>query len=185
MGEFFRNRCAVRPAGYLLSFFCGLAAGILLVQTQKSTALTGIFGEYFLNQYANLRIDPAKLLSYIGWYRCGHYFLAVCWGAAAAAPTALCALVFFLGLSWGTAVSISAVCLGLKGVLICAAGIFPQFVFYLPAFGWILFWTMCGGRNRKRYLVLAAAGFLFLLFGIGAEAVVNPLILQQILRKIS
>ncbi len=184
MGESVFGKYKARPAGYLLFFFCGILAGITVVQMQKSAALAGIFSEYFLNQYANLRIDSGKLLNYVGRYRCGQYFLVICCGVLPMAPAIFAGLVFLLGMAWGTALSISAIRLGLAGILICAAGIFPQLFFYLPAFGWVLLWTMYGGKNRKRYLCLVMAGFLFLLFGIGTEAGVNPLILQQILRKI-
>lgn len=185
MGEFVFSKYMTRPAGYLMFFFCGVLAGVAVVQVQNSAALAGIFSEYFLNQYANLRIDSGKLLSYVGRYRCGQYFLAVCCGVLPVAPAVFAGLVFLLGMAWGTALSISVVRLGLAGILICAVGIFPQFFFYLPAFGWVLLWTMYGGRNRKRYFCLIVAGFFFLLFGIGTEAGVNPLILQQVLRKIS
>ena len=185
MGESVFSKYMTRPAGYLMFFFCGILAGVAVVQVQNSAALAGISSEYFLNQYANLRIDSGKLLSYVGRYRCGQYFLAVCCGVLPVAPAVFAGLVFLLGMAWGTALSISAVRLGLAGILICAAGIFPQFFFYLPAFGWVLLWTMYGGRNRKRYFCLIVAGFFFLLFGIGTEAGVNPLILQQVLSKIS
>ena len=171
----------------LALFMPGFLLGVICVNllAKKYTAEPGIFSEYFLNQYANLRIDSGKLLSYVGRYRCGQYFLAVCCGVLPVAPAVFAGLVFLLGMAWGTALSISVVRLGLAGILICAAGIFPQFFFYLPAFGWVLLWTMYGGRNRKRYFCLIVAGFFFLLFGIGTEAGVNPLILQQVLRKIS
>lgn len=136
MGESVFSKYMTRPAGYLMFFFCGILAGVAVVQVQNSAALAGIFSEYFLNQYANLRIDSGKLLSYVGRYRCGQYFLAVCCGVLPVAPAVFAGLVFLLGMAWGTALSISAVRLGLAGILICAAGIFPQFFFYLPAFGW-------------------------------------------------
>ena len=185
MSETFWNKYPVRPAKYLAFFFSGVLAGILAVQMQEDAVVTGIFGEYFLNQYANLRINTGKLLNYVGRYRCGQYFLAVCCGALPAAQVLLGFLLFFLGMAWGTSLSISTIRLGLKGILICTAGIFPQFFFYLPAFGWIWMWAAYGGKSRKRYLILAVAGFVFLMFGIGTVTWINPLILQQILRKIS
>ena len=58
MSETFWNKYPVRPAKYLAFFFSGVLAGILAVQMQEDAVVTGIFGEYFLNQYANLRIKP-------------------------------------------------------------------------------------------------------------------------------
>ena len=68
--------------------------------------------------------------------------------------------------------------------VICVAGLLPQVFFYLPAFGWMILWVICGGNNRKKYLMLGAVGGLFLLFVILTEACVNPAILRQILGKI-
>lgn len=80
-------------------------------------------------------------------------------------------------------ISVSTVRLGLKGVLICVAGVIPQILFYLPAFGWMLLWIWNGGSSRKKYWFFVCAGFFFLLSGIVTEVYLNPLLLQQILRK--
>ncbi len=185
MRESFRYRKPIRSGLYPSLFFAGVLAGIGLVQSQGAAALSGIFSEYFLNQYASLKIDAGKLFFYVGSCRLGQYGLAVCCGALPAASWAVGALLFGLGLSWGTMLSISTIRLGLKGALLCLFGVLPQIFFYLPAFGWILLWILHGGVSRKKYFFLAAAGLVFLLFGVGAEAYINPLILQQILRRIS
>ena len=148
------------PGTCLILFFTGILAGIIFVQAQGSSAFAGIFSEYFLSQYASLKIDYEKLLRYVGSYRCGQYALLVCCGTLMAAPLIFHGAVFLFGVTWGTMISISTVRLGLKGVLICAVG-----------------------HSRKKYLILTAAGFFFLLFGIVTEVYINPPILQQILRK--
>lgn len=171
------------PGTGLLLFFAGLLAGILFVQMQSDDSFAGIFSEYFLNQYASLPIDYRKLLRYVGGYRCGQYGLLLCCCALSAAPLLCSGILFLLGMTWGTMISISTVRLGFKGVLLCVAGVLPQIFFYLPAFGWMLLWIWKRGNNRKKYLFLAAAGFFFLVCGIVTEVYLNPLILQQILRK--
>ncbi len=171
------------PGTCLILFFTGILAGIIFVQAQGSSAFAGIFSEYFLSQYASLKIDYEKLLRYVGSYRCGQYALLVCCGTLMAAPLIFHGAVFLFGVTWGTMISISTVRLGLKGVLICAVGILPQILFYIPAFGWMLLWVWQRGHSRKKYLILTAAGFFFLLFGIVTEVYINPPILQQILRK--
>lgn len=175
----------VRTGMYLALFFGGLFMGSALVQMQDSSAFYGIFSEYFLNQYASLKINTGRLFQYVGGYRGGQYALLVCCGALSAAPVLVGILLWGLGMSWGTMLSISALRLGFKGVLLCAAGVLPQLFFYLPAFGWVFLWVLKRGNNRKKYFFLSVAGFLFLLFGIGTEVFLNPLILQQILRKMS
>ncbi|MBR5509431.1 MAG: hypothetical protein IKV59_05205 [Lachnospiraceae bacterium] len=183
MYEMFCYRKHINPTICMALFFLGILGGILLVQRQDAAVFAGIFSEYFLNQYASLKIDYEKLLEYIGGYRSGQYALFVCCGALNMAPCLLGILVCLLGISWGTMISISVIRLGIKGVLLCVAGIVPQVLFYFAAFGWIFLWVWKRGSNRKKYLFLAAVGFFFLIFGIASEVYINPLILQQLLRK--
>ena len=128
MGESVFSKYMTRPAGYLMFFFCGILAGVAVVQVQNSAVLAGIFSEYFLNQYANLRIDSGKLLSYVGRYRCGQYFLAVCCGGLPVAPAVCAGLVFLLGMAWGTAVRICVVRPGRAGSRVGGAGVLREFV---------------------------------------------------------
>lgn len=85
---------------------------------------------------------------------------------------------------WGSVLSISTLQLGFLRNCDLRGRFAPQVFFYLPAFGWMILWVICGGNNRKKYLMLGAVGGLFLLFGILTEACVNPAILRQILGKI-
>ncbi len=183
MREMLFYRRNINPAVCMTLFFVGMLGGILLVQGQEDTVFAGIFSEYFLNQYASLKLDYEKLFGYIGSYRSGQYALFVCCGALALAPYLLGIFICFLGMSWGTMISVSTIRLGMKGVLLCVVGIVPQILFYIVAFGWVFLWVWKRGSSRKKYLFLVAAGFFFLMFGIAAEVYINPLILQQLLRK--
>lgn len=185
MRETFIYRNTIRAGTYLILFFCGILAGVVFVQAQKNSAFAGIFSEYFLNQYASLQIDYEKLFRYVGSCRLGQYALLVCCGGLAGAPLICGGVIWILGMTWGTVISISTLRLGLKGVLICVIGVIPQMFFYIPAFGWIFLWILKRGSSRRKYLFLAAAGLFFLFFGIVAEVYLNPRFLQQILRKMS
>jgi len=165
-------------------FFAGLLAGVIWVQTSRAS-FEGIFGAYFLNQYAVLQIDRRKLLRYVGRYRLGQYLFLVCCGGLAFAPAVSYFLLFLLGFVCGSVLGISTVQLGFRGILICIAGVIPQIFFYFISYGWIFLWVMKRGRSKRRYLFLAAVGLGILCFGIWTESFLNPLILQQILRKIS
>lgn len=170
---------------YLVVLFAGLVLGVVLVQAGQESLFPGIFGTYFLSQYANLEIDTLRLMKYAGSYRLGQYLFAVCCGAMPMAPMVMGVLAFLLGTVMGTMLSISTVRLGIKGILICVAGVLPQIFFYVPAFGWIFLWVTHGGNSKKKYVFLAVAGSLFLIFGILSETCINPPLLQQLLRKIS
>ncbi|MCC8140794.1 MAG: hypothetical protein LIO67_10955 [Lachnospiraceae bacterium] len=169
-------------ARFLFLLFSGLFVGIGLVQIQRETQFSGIFSEYFLSQYASLRIDTGKLLAYVSRCRVGQYMLLVCLGGLTAASAALGVMLFGFGILLGTILSVSALRLSLKGILICAVGVLPQLFFYIPAFGWVFLWIRQGGRSRRKYLYLSLAGALFLFFGILTEVYVNPPLLQRVLR---
>ena len=117
-------------------FFAGIIAGVLIAQTKATTADTGLFSEYFLNQYASLSVNIEKLFLYIGGYRISQYLAVVCAGFLPLAPAILTGLIFLTGMLWGTMAGISVIQLGGKGLMICVAGLFPQILFYIPAFGW-------------------------------------------------
>ncbi len=184
MRETFHYQKSIRPGGCLILFFAGILAGILFVQSQKESVFAGIFSEYFLNQYASLKMDYQRLFRYVGGYRCGQYLFLVCLGTLPYAPLLFGGLLFLLGMSWGTMISLSTIRLGFKGVLICVFGIVPQLFFYVTAFGWMLMWFWQNGYSRKKYLLLSGSGFFFLFFGMVAEVYLNPMILQHILRKL-
>jgi hypothetical protein len=169
---------------YLLLFFAGLVAGILVVQCRNEETVSSVFNGYFLNQYASWKLDTERMLSYVGGYRIGQYALAVGCGMVKASALCIGGLIFLCGMVWGSVLSISVLRLGGKGLVICAAGIFPQIFFYLPAFGWIVFWIFQKGYSRKNYFLLSILGFFVLFLGIFTEVYLNPQILQQILRKI-
>ena len=48
-------------------FFAGIIAGVLIAQTKATTADTGLFGEYFLNQYASLSVNIEKIVLVHRW----------------------------------------------------------------------------------------------------------------------
>lgn len=165
-------------------YFAGLLLGVFWVQA-GTVSFEGIWGTYFLSQYAGLSIDRSRLLGYVGRYRLGQYLLLVCCGALTFAPVVFYFLMIVLGFVCGSVLGVSTLQMGAKGIFICVVGVIPQIFFYLPAYGWVLLWVMKRGRSRKRYLLLSVVGFLALLMGIWAEGCLNPLILQQFLRKIS
>lgn len=105
-------------------------------------------------------------------------------GIIPAAPIWMGFLLFLLGMIWGSVLSISTLQLGFRGIVICVAGPAASGLFLSSGIRMDDSVVICGGSNRKKYLMLGAVGGLFLLFGILTEACVNPAILRQILGKI-
>lgn len=171
----------IRRRLWPLLFLTGVLTGVFLVQMQEDHFFSDIFHEYFLKQYVSAAMDHKKMFWCIGAFRIGQYALMTGCGMLSIAVCLIGIWICGLGLIWGMMIRMSASCLGMRGIMICVMGLFPQIIFYIPAFGWILLWIQMRGSNRKKYILLSAAGFFFLILGIIAEACVNPMILQSIL----
>ena len=90
---------------------------------------------------------------------------------------------FFLlwtGMSGGILLSEAVAELGMKGSILCVAGLFPQFLFYVPAVLALLrfCWNYPQNQwNRQKNVLLYAVCFLI---GIFSESCLNPWLIQKI-----
>ena len=89
---------------------------------------------------------------------------------------------FFLlwtGMSGGILLSEAVAELGMKGSILCVAGLFPQFLFYVPAVLALLRFCWNYPQNQwNRQKTFFVCG-LFLI-GIFSESCLNPWLIQQI-----
>ncbi|MDE6168935.1 MAG: stage II sporulation protein M, partial [Acetatifactor sp.] len=120
----------------LLPVFCaGLLAGIVIMNLGKSILLenTGLFDEDTLYHMKYMTVDGSALFSYVFRKRImtvlilamlatTYLGLAVCVGTA-----------FWYGMSAGGYLTALALRYGLKGILLALAGVFPQYLLYVPA----------------------------------------------------
>ncbi|MCM1191338.1 MAG: stage II sporulation protein M [Butyrivibrio sp.] len=136
----------------LLPVFCaGVLVGILILNIGKSTFAdgTGLFDESILSGMKYMTVDGSALFYYVLRKRLfvllvlavlatTYLGYAVCIGAAA-----------WYGMAAGAYVSILVLRYGLKGLLLAAAGVFPQYLLYVPALALMLGW--CEGLYRAIY----------------------------------
>lgn len=149
----------------LLPVFCaGMLAGILILNIGKSTFVdsTGLFDEYILSGMKYMTVDGSALFYYVLRKRMLLLFTmavlattylgyAVCIGAAA-----------WCGMAVGTYLSALILRYGLKGLVLAAVGVFPQYLLYLPAVVLMLGW--CENLYRAIYsrgVVVDAADKIF------------------------
>ena len=97
--EFYRKKYQL-PMLYLIGFGTGILYANFIAKNYVT--MTGIFHEYFLNQYTQVKIINEDYLWYLLRWR--------------VMPLAL------------------VLRMGLCGMLLCIAGIFPQYIFYVPAY---------------------------------------------------
>lgn len=136
----------------LLPVFCaGILAGILVLNIGKSTFAdsTGLFDEYILSGMKYMTVDGSALFYYVLRKRMllllimavlatTYLGYAVCVGAAA-----------WCGMATGTYLSVLILRYGLKGIVLAAVGVFPQYLIYIPAVVLMLGW--CESVYRAIY----------------------------------
>lgn len=89
--------------------------------------------------------------------------------------------MILIGFFTGTFCVASVLHLGIKGILLCIAGFFPQMLFYGFSYGMLfIYWFHYPARQWNRVKTL----FIFILFMIGLvlEIYVNPLVVKYIIR---
>ena len=167
---------------FLAFFMPGFLLGIIYVNFFAKTYMAepGIFSDYFLNQFVNTKIDVSDYLWYLLRLRVVP-FLAL--GALSFTRLRKAAAVLFLiwaGISGGILISAAAADLGIKGCLLCVTALFPQFLFYIPAFV-ILLWYCCSAPqnrwNRQKTIFVT----LTMALGLILELYVNPIIVKGFL----
>lgn len=136
----------------LLPVFCaGMLAGILILNIGKSTFVdsTGLFDEYILSGIKYMTVDGSALFYYVLRKRLMLLLIlavlattylgyAVCIGAAA-----------WCGMAAGSYLSALVLRYGLKGMVLAAVGVFPQYLLYAPAVVLMLGW--CESLYRAIY----------------------------------
>lgn len=177
-------------------FVLGMILGAIAVNILADSTVdrAGILSDYFLRQYKYLEIDRTELFLYILKKRMKWIVLLWAAGFTAAGIPSAAAAVLWMGFSAGTLMGIAVLKLGGWGLLFTASAIFPQTLFYIPA--WIFFlngiYLKAGGWTDRRgagnslagYVLLFVGMCLFMMFGILLESSLNPWVVRQILQII-
>lgn len=163
-------------------FMPGFFLGILYVNfiAKKYVAEPEIFSEYFLTKFYTVRIDPGEYLLYLMRIRlvplCVLSFLSLTKMRKVSSVTFL----IWTGFTGGVVISSAAEGLGISGSLLCMVAVFPQFLFYVPAYLVLLWYCFSApqiGWNRQKtvFIVLMTAVGLIL------ELYVNPVLVKGFL----
>ena len=174
-------------------FILGMALGAMAVNALADSTVdrAGILSDYFLRQYKYLEIDTTELFIYIMGKRMKWIFLLWLVGFTAVGLPCTAVYVLWMGFSAGTLLGISVLKLGVHGLLFTAAALFPQALFYVPAWGFFLngIYLKASGRARlgagnglARYILLLVGMCLFMTFGILLESSLNPWFVKQMLQ---
>lgn len=173
---------AFRTGHYFLAlFFTGFLTGILIVNYiwGEQLSLIGTFTEVYLMRLKNETISFQQYIWYLIQVR-GIFFLML-FLAMEIRIRKIVAAFFLLwtGMSGGILLSEAVAELGMKGSILCVAGLFPQFLFYVPAVLALLRFCWNYPQNQwNRQKTFFVCG-LFLI-GIFSESCLNPWLIQKI-----
>lgn len=171
---------------FLAFFMPGFLFGIIYVNffAVKYMAEPGIFSDYFLNQFKDIRIDTSEYIWYLVRLRAIPFCVLILLSFTKLRKAAAVLFLVWTGISAGILISSAAADLGLRGCLLCVAALFPQFLFYIPAFVVLLWYcyTVPQSRwNRQKTIFVCLAMSL----GFITELYVNPVLVKGFLSVLS
>ncbi len=168
---------------FVLLLLGGFLTGILYANLilNRYIMSDGIFDDAFLKQYAKTDIVVEEYL----WYILRARFLPFCglcilgcmkWKKAVAG-----AYIGWTGFSGGVVAVSAVISLGMKGILLCIAGMLPQFFFYGFAYI-ILLWYLYTYPNGKWDVKKTAVTTVSMGVGMILEVYVNPILMKFVIR---
>ena len=167
---------------FLAFFMPGFLLGIIYVNfiAGKYMAEPRIFSDYFLNQFVDAKIDVQEYLWYLLRLRAVPFLILAVLSFTRARKAAVILFLIWTGASGGVLISSAAAELGMKGCLLCVAALFPQFLFYIPAFIvmlWYCYTVPQSHWNRQKTVFVV----LTMSLGIIMELYVNPIVVKAFL----
>lgn len=160
----------------------GFLFGIIYINfiARQYIAEPGIFSPVFLEQFVGMNIAVETYLQMLLRLRVLPFL--VLFGASMTRARKAASILFLVwtGFSAGVLLSQAYIDMGLRGGLLCLAGIMPQFLFYIPAY--LVLLEYCRGYpanhwNRQKTCFTG----LMLIAGIASELYVNPILMKWLI----
>lgn len=165
---------------FLCFFMPGFIIGIVYVNffAVKYMADPVLFSTYFLEEYQSVDIVAGEYMWYLIRVRVFPLLVLAGFSLTKAKKAAAVLFLVWAGISAGILISLAAVEMGIKGCLLCVTGLFPQFLFYVPAY-LVLLWYACSGPagrwNRHKTVFVS----LMTAIGMILEIYVNPILIRM------
>ena len=193
---------AERP-NWTLPFFAGLAAGIFCVylNTDSFLAENGLLSRMSLERLGRLDLNENAFFFYVFGKRLGFVWLAAILATTFAGIVTTYLLVLWIGACGGVIAAVAVMRYGIKGFLLLAGGMMPQFLLYFPAFIMLADWCIktclrlyypivdyTEQQPEKSKKTETIGRFLFIhgvvIIGVILESYVNPEILLFVLKTL-
>lgn len=167
------------PFLYLAGFGIGILYANLIAK--KYVTVTGIFHEYFLSQYLQMNLVKEDYLWYILRWRAGPMIAVI--SVANLGIRKLVSVLILTGTGFLAGVlTVAAVLrMGVKGIFLCVAGIFPQYVCYVAAYGMLVYYYYHYPRTEWN-LTKTAFTVVVMFIGVLLEVYINPGVVRWFMR---
>lgn len=167
----------------LLFYLAGFLVGILYANliSKDHTAVTGIFNEYFLNEYLRTKIVPEDYLWYLVRIRLIPFACMCVLGLTRFKRGVVIAVLIWTGFLGGIVIVTGFLRMGVFGLVLCFAGLLPHFIFYILAYAVVLwyFYTSKTSRWNTSKTVFTVVVFCM---GMIMEGYVNPILMKMVIR---
>ena len=183
-------------------FMIGLFLGILIVNAGYDTWIRNgsLLGTEMILRLKNSVPDGGELFGYIMKHRLFTVFMLGILGTTMIGIPAVCGYVCYTGLAAGCLLSVAVIRYGIRGLLLMAAGVFPQGLLLIPAYIALFIWTLNVNRllyvkgpygdhyirtGRQSYLkkgIEMISIVVVVIIGCLVESYVNPKMLHFILK---
>lgn len=183
-------------------FMIGLFLGILIVNVGYDTWIRNgsLLGMEMILRLKNSVPDGSELFGYIMKHRVFTVFMLGILATTMIGIPAVCVYVCYIGLAAGCLLSVAVIRYGIRGLLLMAAGVFPQGILLIPAYIALFVWSI--NVNRLLYAKSSYADYYIkagkqsylkkgvqmigilavVIIGCLLESYVNPKILHFILK---
>lgn len=180
-----------------LVYFAAFLIGILLANLLGAEQLKqyGVFNEYFLKQFLYASVNYNDFLFYVAENRGMIFLLLLLFGVTRFGMPVHFLYIIWNGFSFGIAMVSVIVNFGVKGILVLCAFLLPQYLFYIPLYFMLFFFSfhcseaMKNDRHtRQLFSKVIWAVFFFgsmvilFIIGIMTESHINPYLIKKIIK---
>lgn len=181
-------------------FLAGLVLGIIIMNLGKSLLLedTGLMDEYTLYHMKYMTVDGNALFFYCLRERLKNVAFLAVMATTYLGLAVISGMVLWYGAAAGMFLTAVVLRYGMKGILLAVTGVFPQYLFYVPAVIILMVWgeQLCrsiyfkntqrleeGGYSRlSRRLLQLGLVIIVVIIGCVLESYVNPSLLAKLLK---
>lgn len=164
---------------FMLGFFVGIIYSNVFAKEYIFS--TGIFSDYFFEQYSVHMINDKDYLFFIMRIRLLPLFVVGIASCTKYKKLVASILILWTGFSSGLLFTAATLKLGLRGIVLCIAGILPHYICYIASYSILVIYMYTYPNNRWNYTKVMSL-IIFILLGIISECYINPVIIELFIK---